>query len=241
VQHRRLIAPLAVLLAAGAVAPAAISARTATHLFNTRYCEVFELKGLPPDARVTVWNTIGFSHCPPAQWAQLDPPAIAKARGDTAVILNGPRYWLLDTATGKSGRATTIAGMRFRRVAAIAIKTAGDLVRTPYSERTIERNNTWIWGAGRTVYELVAPGGIRYVMQSYSHTKDRSLTLRDLRTLGSRLSLPDGWTYRHRKLRHALRLVAHGSATIIQDDLENTYQRESGAGTAIAPGHRRMS
>jgi hypothetical protein len=65
-------------------------------------------------------------------------------------------------------------------------------------------------------------------MQSYARIKDKSLKLADLRSLGPRLSLPHGWTYRHRRLRHDLRLAAHGSATIIQDDLENTYQREAG-------------
>jgi hypothetical protein len=175
-----------------------------------------------------VWNTIGFSNCPAAQWSTFDATSLASLRGDAAVILNGPRYWLLDSAKGRTGSSTVINGLRFRKVATIPIPTANDLVRTPYSERTIDRNNTWIWNAGRTVYELVAPGGATYVMQSYSQIKDKSLRLADLRSLRSRLSLPQGWTYRHRKLRRDLRLAAHGSATIIQDDLENTYQREPG-------------
>ena len=224
-QRPRLIAVLAA--AAFVVAPSAASARTATHLFNTRYCEVFELKTLPPGAQVVVWNTIGFSNCPAAQWSKFDTTSIAKLRGDAAVILNGPRYWLLDSASGKTGGSTVIDGLRFRRVATIPIPTANDLVRTPYTERTIDRRNTWIWNAGRTVYELVSPSGGRYVMQSYSQIKDKSLKLADLRTLGRRLSLPQGWTYRKRKLRHDLRLAAHGTATILQDDLENTYQREA--------------
>jgi hypothetical protein len=227
-QRTRLTIVLAGAVAACAMTAGAASARTAAHIFNTRYCEVFELKTLPPNAQVVVWNTIGFSNCPAAQWAKFDAPSIAKSRGDAAVILNGPRYWLLDSATGKTGGSTTIGGLRFRKVATISIPTANDLVRMPYSERTIERNNTWAWNAGRTVYELVAPSGATYVMQSYSQIKDKSLRLADLRSLRSRLSLPQGWAYRHRKLRRDLRLAAHGSATIIQDDLENTYQREPG-------------
>ena len=31
--------------------------------------------------------------------------------------------------------------------------------RPPYTERTINRDNTWHWKKGRTVFELVAPGG----------------------------------------------------------------------------------
>jgi len=137
-----------------------------------------------------------------------------------------PALLALDAATGKTGGSTTIGGLRFRKVATISIPTVNDLVRMPYSERTIERHNAWAWNAGRTVYELVAPSGATYVMQSYAQIKDKSLRLADLRSLRSRLSLPQGWIYRHRKLRRDLRLAAHGSATIVQDDLENTYQRE---------------
>ena len=157
-QRTRLTIALAVALAACAVTAGAASARTAAHIFNTRYCEVFELKTLPPNAQVVVWNTIGFSNCPAAQWTKFDAPSIAKSRGDAAVILNGPRYWLLDAATGKTGGSTTIGGLRFRKVATISIPTVNDLVRMPYSERTIERHNTWAWSAGRTVYDHLYRG-----------------------------------------------------------------------------------
>lgn len=209
------------------VAMAAGAARTATDIYGTRYCEVLELRGAPPNAQVTVWNTIGFSHCPAARWNALDPAAIASARGDTAIILNGPRYWLMDSATGKTGPSQVFGGLRFRQVATIPIQTPEELAQTPYTEHTIVRRNTWKWNRGRTVYELHAPGGAAYVMQSYSQIKDPSETAADLPGLGSRLQLPAGWTYTKRKLRSDLVLAARGSATVVQDDLLNTYQREA--------------
>jgi hypothetical protein len=54
---------------------------------------------------------------------------------------------------------------------------------------------------------------------------DESLTLDDLPTLGSRLELPEGWAYQARTLDADLVLIADGEATVIQDDLSNTYQR----------------
>jgi hypothetical protein len=48
----------------------------------------------------------------------------------------------------------------------------------------------------------------------------------DLPGLGSRLQLPAGWRYGTRTLRQDLVLAAHGSATVVQDELLNTYQRE---------------
>jgi hypothetical protein len=216
-------AAVAMLLAA---APAAAAERTSGEIFNTRYCEVLELRGLPPDAVVTVWNTIGFSNCPRDKFAALDPAAIAAARGDTAVILNGPRHWLMDTATGRTGGTQVFGPLRFRKVATIPIHSAAELAQAPYTERTIVRRNAWTWKKGRTVFELLAPGGVRYVMQSYSLQRDASQSLADLPSLPGRLALPDGWRFRQRKLRRDLVLAAHGTATVVQDDLLNTYQRE---------------
>jgi hypothetical protein len=62
-------------------------------------------------------------------------------------------------------------------------------------------------------------------MQSYSQIRDPELEIGDLRSLGGRLDLPRGWVYRSRVLKRDLTLRAQGSATIIQDDLTNTYQR----------------
>jgi hypothetical protein len=112
-----------------------------------------------------------------------------------------------------------------RKVATIPIHTAAELSQTPYTERTIARHNTWTWNEGRRVYELLAPDGSNYLMQSYAQIRDPDLKLSDLRALGDRLDLPPGWSYRVRRLKHDLTLRANGTATVIQDDLQNTYQR----------------
>ena len=141
------------------------------------------------------------------------------------MILNGPRHFLMDSATGDPGRVRSFDGLRMRKVATIPIRTADELVPRAYSERTIERHNTWTWEAGRRVYELLAPDGSDYVMQSYSQIRDPQLSIGRLRSLGDRLELPQGWRYRSRVLKRDLTLVARGKATIVQDDLTNTYQR----------------
>jgi hypothetical protein len=112
-----------------------------------------------------------------------------------------------------------------RRVATIPIRSDAELAQSPYTERTIKRDNTWTWSAHRRVFELLAPDGSTYVMQSYSQIRDPALTIGQLPGLGSRLELPQGWSYRSRRLKRDLILTANGSATIIQDDLTNTYQR----------------
>src|SRR3954468_16336352 len=208
---------IALLVAAAALA-------SGSHLHDARYCEILVLRGTPPSATVTVWNTIGLNRCPAKWWRGFDATTLARQLGATFVVLNGPRHFLMDSATAAPGRVRSFHGMRMRKLATIPIRSAAELAQTPYTDRTIHRTNTWRWNRGRTVFELTAPGGDVYVMQSYAQIKDPSLTLGRLPALGRRLKLPLGWHYRVRKLRHPLVLRARGSATVLQDDLQNTYQ-----------------
>jgi hypothetical protein len=221
---------LALLASAVLASPAAAAERQPVlgGLHNARYCEVLELRGALPRATVTVWNTIGLNDCPAAWWDAFDAGALAQERNASLVILNGPRHFLMDSVSAPRGATIeTIHGERLRRVATIPIRTAADLAQTPYTDRVIERSNVWRWKRGRRVFELVAPGGDVYVMQAYAQIKDPDLTLAQLPRLGRRLDLPEGWRYRSRRLRRELALRADGGATIVQDELQNTYQLAS--------------
>jgi len=92
--------------------------KSATGVYNRRYCEILELEGLPPDATVTVWNTAGL-------------------------------------------------------------------------------------------------------------IEDPNLSIDDLASLAGPLALPEGWAYVTSELERDLTLTAEGSATVIQDELRNTYQRRT--------------
>jgi hypothetical protein len=61
-------------------------------------------------------------------------------------------------------------------------------------------------------------------MQSYSQIIAPHLKLADLSGLGARLHLPAGWRYRKEMLKHDLTLTARGRVTVVQDDLDDTYQ-----------------
>jgi hypothetical protein len=223
--RRALVLLAASLAGLVSLAAAASADHHRADIYDARYCEIFILRGTVPNAKVRVFNTIGLDRCPAKKWEAIDPAALAQELGAKAVILNGPRHWLMDSASGKLGKPRRIAGIRMRQAAVIDIKSNADLARKPYTERTIHRHNTWRWDRGRRVYELVAPDGARYVMQSYSLQQDPQLSIPDLRSLGQRLDLPDGWRYRTKRLKRDLIVRANGRATIIQDDLLNTYQR----------------
>ena len=102
---------------------------------------------------------------------------------------------------------------------------AGAPQAMPYVERTINRDSSFRFAAGTQVYELHAPDASTYVMQSYAAIVDATLTEADLQTLGDRLALPDGWTYAARTLEAPLEIVTPGRATVLQDELQNTYSR----------------
>jgi hypothetical protein len=219
------------------LAAAALAVSTLGGLHDARYCEIIALKGAPPDATAVVWNTIGLNKCPASWWNAFDAGDVAKELGATVVVLNGPRHFLMDSVSvPRVGRVRTFHGQKMRRVATIPIHTAAEIAQVPYTDRVIARDNTWRWQRGRRVYELVAPGGDVYVMQAYAQIKDRSLAIGKLRSLGNRLDLPPGWRYRSRVLRKPLALGANGTATIIQDELQDTYQLAS---TTRKPGSRK--
>jgi hypothetical protein len=95
----------------------------------------------------------------------------------------------------------------------------------PYRERTVDRETRYVFRAGRPVFLLVRPDGARYAMQSYAEMKDKSLSYADLPALGSRLKLPAGWRYETMTPDADLVLGAKGKAIIVQDDLDDTYQK----------------
>ncbi|HSP36905.1 MAG TPA: hypothetical protein VLR26_04045, partial [Frankiaceae bacterium] len=87
----------------------------------------------------------------------------------------------------------------------------------------------WFFEAGSEVYELVSPEGIVFVMQSASLRVDPGNTVDKLPTLGERLALPEGWTYRARTLENELVMRTTYDSdppnTVMFDELENNYQR----------------
>ncbi|MDP1806253.1 MAG: hypothetical protein Q8K72_13860, partial [Acidimicrobiales bacterium] len=87
------------------------------------------------------------------------------------------------------------------------------------------RDTEFRFDADREVYELTAPDGSIYVMQSYSLEVDPDLHVGALSAVGDRLTLPEGWTFTSRVLTEALVVEdIDGIATVVQDDLKNSYQ-----------------
>jgi hypothetical protein len=173
-----------------------------------------------------VYGTQMLNDCPQEQWQTLDADVIAKEMGAVFAKLNGPRYWLLD------GLGTKVAviepvfrdfnGITMRRIAVVNL--GADYSPGSYVERKINRGAVFFWDAGKKVYELVNPDGLTYVMQARCIGVDPTISEESLDTLGDKLSLPAGWSYRVRVLSEELVVdtTAH-VATVLQDEFENTY------------------
>jgi hypothetical protein len=195
---------------------------------NARYCEIIPVMRDGFHLKATVYNTLGLNDCPPAVWDAITEEAMKQRFDALTVLLNGPRYFIMDSiaASGatKAGETIEAGGLKFTERATIDLGLL-DLLHRPYRERTINRDTLYTFKAGQPVFMLEAADGSRYVMQTYAQIVDKDLSYDDLPTLGAKLKLPSGWRYSSTVPDKDLMLGAAGKATVIQDELENTYQK----------------
>jgi len=197
-------------------------------LRNVRYGEVLLLRQEDGAYRAEVWNTLGMNECPQGEWEALDAAAIAEERGALLAVLNGPRFWVLDSIRSNiraGAPETTFGALGMFRAAVIDFGTDPPVLGA-YIDRSIVRDTVFGFAKGSEVYELVTPSGTRYIMQAYSQIIDKALTIEDLPVLGARIDPPEGWSYLVRRLPADLEVLStDGVATVVQDELQNTYQR----------------
>ncbi|MBX3085326.1 MAG: hypothetical protein KF716_27075 [Anaerolineae bacterium] len=206
--------------------PASGKPPVTTH--NARYCEFLTVKLKGTKLVASVYNTLGLNDCPAGAWKAIDVNSIRKQFSVAQVLLNGPRYFMMDqiiaTGASQSGETVMVGGLGFTKRAEVEF-TLTSMKSIPYQEREIQRDTQYIFKQGQLAYQLTSPDGHVYVMQSYSQQADPTLTIDDLPTLATRLKLPEGWKYQEVKLDNDLVLSARGVAHLIQDDLINSYQR----------------
>jgi hypothetical protein len=194
-----------------------------------RYCEVLVARprlsgggGLIGD----VWNSLPFGSCPQEQWQMLDAAQIKADFPDAALILlNGPRYFLMQAFYQDAALVTpevhTFGAIQMVLGATVDIDPSQ---AQPYTEHHVVRETTFRFKTGTRIFTIQTAAGSTYVMQSFSRSVDAELSFEALPTLADRLSLPDGWRFDSRIVDADLDVTAYGVATVIQDDLQNTYQ-----------------
>lgn len=203
--------------------------------YQLRYCEVLVFTETDTGYQAEVWNSQGLSDCPEDLFRALDGEAIAQEMGAAWAWVNGPRFWLRDDSeingfppgfVGLQDIRRDFGGIELRLVTSVEIPGADLDESAGYNIGLVSRDTAWIYYAGRRVYELENPDGARYLMQSFSTEIDPRLDITELRYLGERLKLPDGWKFRSYVLEEELRLqTVDGIAEMVTDDFSNSYQR----------------
>lgn len=193
---------------------------------GVRYGEVLPIFLRDDGLHAEVYGTQMLNDCPQELWEKLDADVIAKQMGAVFVKLNGPRQWVLDGLGTKVAPVEPVlrefGGIMFRRIATLHL---GDKPGAgAYTENKVNRGAVFYWDAGKPVFELVNPAGEAYVMQALCVGVDPTMSQESLPTLGVRLAVPAGWSYRMRVLTEELVVDTTSTiATVLQDEFENSY------------------
>jgi hypothetical protein len=193
-----------------------------------RYCEVLLVTLANGSGTGDVYNSFPMNACPQAQWSALDAGTIAKDNGVPLAVLNGPRYWLMDTIRNYGPPDTvqkTFGGIEMTKRATVDIGPVAT-ARVPYTAHDVNRSVVFTFRAGTTIYELTAADGTTYVMQTWSQQVDPKLDESGLAALGTRLALPAGWKYSSRVLDRPLAVDTRSEpAHVFMDELGNSYSK----------------
>lgn len=177
--------------------------------------------------RAGVYNDIGETYISERDFADIDADTVKKEFGAMEVIKNGPRFWVMDEITGYyNGEEKTIAGYKMNQPGILNLSFSDLKNRAAYSIHKVNRKTTYTYKKGEKVYELISDKNEVYTMQSASREIDSDLTIAALDNLGSRLELPDGWVYRVRVLDQDATYQIDGTAYVIQDEFQNSYQKK---------------
>jgi len=208
-------------------------------LMGTRYTEFLVVWGNPlkKDFVAGVYNTVGLNS-PEGKVDSSPQDKLDKVNMDQVVdemealshVLNGPRLWTIDHLGVNAGKKRDFQGLDAHWVMWFPIpdeiREGKDL---SYAIMPALRDTAMTIWKGSRVYILDDPEGNSFVMKSASLIKDPNQKFEDLKDLGSRLKLAEGWKFRTRILEEELIFkTKDGKSFIVQDDIGNTYDRVGG-------------
>jgi hypothetical protein len=209
--------------------PAHAATESAENLSGKRYGEVLLVTPGEAGPQATVYNSYPLNDLPDELWSALDAQTIATENGAAAALLNGPRYWLMNSIEKVSQAPRMVKNFGGIDMLLQATVLLSGMDPAPYTANQVHRHTVFTYDAGEEVYELHDPALRRWVMQTWSQIVDPNLSRADLPGLGDRLQLPGGWTYTSRKLTSPLTIdTTTHAAQVLQDDLRNSYSLLTG-------------
>ncbi|MEO1438223.1 MAG: hypothetical protein AAFV80_21960, partial [Bacteroidota bacterium] len=99
----------------------------------------------------------------------LDPQKIKAETQANTVVLNGPRFWVLDEIHGKRDLPRwSIQGHEYLIPAYIKLPLKKVWNRKPYWPMEVIRDTEYVYYSGTALYKLIDPAGQVYLMQAAS-------------------------------------------------------------------------
>ena len=204
--------------------------KVVSNMRNKRYCEILVVNGNLRNLTATVYNTIGCNDCPTTLWNAINVEKLKDSLNAKSINMNGPRVFMMDKVgqTNIPPPKVKLSGLEMIERAKLPVSIATVIAgkSKPYKENIVKRSTEYVFLKGEKVYKLISPEHT-YIMQSYSLIVDKNLNLDALEILNTKLQLPNGWKYQVETLTKdlVLKTVKEGKAYLIQDDLQNSYQR----------------
>ncbi len=208
-------------------------------IMGTRYTEFLIVWGNPLKKEFVagVYNTDGLNDpegkgdtTPQDKLDKVNLKEVEDEMEALSHVLNGPRLWTIDHLGVNSGKKRDFQGLEAHWVMWFPIpdeiREGKDL---SYAIMPALRDTDMTIWKGSRVYILDDPEGNSFVMKSASLIKDPNQEFEDLKDLGSRLNLAEGWNFRTKVLEEELVFkTKDGKSFIVQDDIGNTYDRVGG-------------
>lgn len=210
----------------------------AENLMGTQYTEILPVWGNAITKKLTagVFNTLTLNNpdesgntSPDAMVAAMDLKKVKKDCDALKVILNGPRVWTVDWIEVNAGAIRDFDGLDAYWVMWFYIPKGFKGGEAPYQRMEGNRDTHMGIKAGSPAIILDDPEGTSWVMKSMSRVQHPEQKFTDLKDLGEKLNIPEGWTWRYVILEKELIFKPdNGKAWITQDDMGNTYDRVGG-------------
>jgi len=137
-----------------------------------QYCEIVLSK---TGTEFVSYNTMGLNECPIDIWKKITVAQVKEDTGSSFVRLNGPRHWIMDSYKNAAVVNTAVKsfnGLSMREIGEYRVNSQQVFISSiPYQTGEVKRQITWIYDAGKPVYELIDSKGHVFVMHSYSSQK----------------------------------------------------------------------
>lgn len=195
-----------------------------------KYCEIWVVSGSVRNLTASIYNTMGCNDCPAEKWNKIDKDKLRDSLKAKAVVLNGPRVFVMDKIghSNSNPKKINFQGLEMFEMASVPI-SLGSIMKgrpKPFRENIVHRNTEFVYLKGTRIFNLLGPSH-KYILQSLALEDGQEYAEKLALDLPSRVKLPPGWSFSTTILSEDLIIKedAKLNAYVLRDDLQNAYLR----------------